>query len=177
MQKELTYYNELKKAMSYLAEHPKTLFIGQAVEFEGTGLFDSLKHLPEEKRIELPVAEYLQCGLANGMAIEGGFIPVSTFPRLTAPESSCGPTDVSTLPRFIWSPVFVSLDTFTTFALPAPSTTKAVPALGSVDKTVPLFSLGPTSGPVSFSSEAASVGAPPRFIVSPAFAVPPVSTT
>lgn len=66
--------------MSLLAEHPKTIFIGQAVEYEGTGLFDSLKHLPDNKRIELPVAEYFQSGLANGMAIEG-MIPVSTYPR------------------------------------------------------------------------------------------------
>ena len=66
--------------MSLLAEHPKTLFIGQAVEYEGTGLYDSMNHLPQSKKIELPVAEYFQCGLANGMAIEG-MIPVSTFPR------------------------------------------------------------------------------------------------
>jgi pyruvate/2-oxoglutarate/acetoin dehydrogenase E1 component len=76
----MKYLEELKKAMSLLAEHPKTIFIGQAVEYEGTGLFDSLKHLPDNKRIELPVAEYFQSGLANGMAIEG-MIPVSTYPR------------------------------------------------------------------------------------------------
>lgn len=76
----MKYFSELKRAMSFLADHPKTLFIGQAVEYEGTGLFDSLSHLPKEKRIELPVAEYLQSGLANGMAIEG-LIPVSTYPR------------------------------------------------------------------------------------------------
>ena len=76
----MRYLDELKKAMSLLAEHPKTLFIGQAVEYEGTGLYDSLKHLPDNKKIELPVAEYFQSGLANGMAIEG-LIPVSTFPR------------------------------------------------------------------------------------------------
>lgn len=76
----MKYFNELKNAMSFLAEHPKTIFIGQAVEYEGTGLFDSLSHLPSSKRIELPVAEYLQSGLANGMAIEG-LIPVSTYPR------------------------------------------------------------------------------------------------
>ena len=63
-----------------LADNPKTFFIGQAVEYEGTGLYDSLKHLPKEKRLELPVAEYFQSGLANGMAIEG-MIPISTFPR------------------------------------------------------------------------------------------------
>jgi pyruvate/2-oxoglutarate/acetoin dehydrogenase E1 component len=76
----MKYLEELKKAMSLLAEHPKTIFIGQAVEYEGTGLYESLKHLPENKRIELPVAEYFQSGLANGMAIEG-MIPVSTYPR------------------------------------------------------------------------------------------------
>jgi pyruvate/2-oxoglutarate/acetoin dehydrogenase E1 component len=76
----MKYFDSLKEAMSLLANHPKTLFIGQAVEYEGTGLYDSLSHLPSEKRLELPVAEYLQSGIANGMAIEG-MIPVSTFPR------------------------------------------------------------------------------------------------
>lgn len=66
--------------MNLLADHPKTIFIGQSVVYEGTGLIDSLKHLPLSKRLELPVAEYLQSGLANGMAIEG-MIPVSVFPR------------------------------------------------------------------------------------------------
>ena len=78
--KNMKYYEELQKAMSLLTNHSDTIFIGQSVEYEGTGLFDSLQHLPSEKKIELPVAEYLQCGLANGMAIEG-IIPVSTFPR------------------------------------------------------------------------------------------------
>lgn len=78
--KNMKYFDQLKAAMTLLADHPKTLFIGQAVEYEGTGLYDSLSHLPKNKKMELPVAEYLQCGLANGMAIEG-MIPISTFPR------------------------------------------------------------------------------------------------
>ena len=76
----MKYFSQLKEAMSLLAENPKTFFIGQAVEYEGTGLYDSLSHLPSKKRLELPVAEYLQTGLANGMAIEG-MIPISTYPR------------------------------------------------------------------------------------------------
>lgn len=76
----MKYFEELQKAMSMLAEHPDTFFIGQAVEYEGTGLYDTLKHLPSNKKMELPVAEYFQTGLANGMAIEG-MIPVSTYPR------------------------------------------------------------------------------------------------
>ena len=76
----MKYFEELQKAMSLLAEHPKTIFIGQAVEYEGTGLYDSMTHLPSNKKLELPVAEYFQSGLANGMAIQG-MIPVSTYPR------------------------------------------------------------------------------------------------
>jgi hypothetical protein len=34
----MKYFEELQKAMSLLAENPQTLFIGQAVEYEGTGL-------------------------------------------------------------------------------------------------------------------------------------------
>jgi len=76
----MKYSEEIVKAMSMLADNPKTIFIGQAVEYEGTGLYDSLSHIPKGKRMELPVAEYLQSGIANGMAIEG-LIPISTFPR------------------------------------------------------------------------------------------------
>lgn len=76
----MSYFEELQKAMTLLSDNPKTIFLGQAVSYEGTGLYDSLKHIPEEKRIELPVAEYFQSGLANGMAI-AGMIPISVFPR------------------------------------------------------------------------------------------------
>jgi pyruvate/2-oxoglutarate/acetoin dehydrogenase E1 component len=76
----MKYLNEIKKAMSLLAEHPQTVFIGQAVEYEGTGLYDSLTHIPDHKKMEFPVAEYLQSGIVNGMAIEG-MIPVSVIPR------------------------------------------------------------------------------------------------
>jgi pyruvate/2-oxoglutarate/acetoin dehydrogenase E1 component len=76
----MKYFKELQKAMSLLAQHPKTLFIGQAVEYEGTGLYDTVAHIPIEKRLEMPVAEYLQSGITNGMAIQG-MIPVSLYPR------------------------------------------------------------------------------------------------
>jgi len=76
----MKYFDELKKAMTLLESHPKTIFIGQSVEYEGTGLYDSLCHTSRDKRVELPVAENLQAGLANGMAIEG-MIPISTYPR------------------------------------------------------------------------------------------------
>ena len=65
----MRYSQELIKAMSLLAAHDKTLFIGQAVEYEGTGLYESVKHLPSEKRLELPVAEYLS---KNGLYLPSG---------------------------------------------------------------------------------------------------------
>lgn len=76
----MNYFNEIQKAMSLLSEHPDTIFIGQAVEYEGTGLYESLKHIPAHKKMEFPVAEYLQSGVVNGMAIEG-MIPISIYPR------------------------------------------------------------------------------------------------
>jgi pyruvate/2-oxoglutarate/acetoin dehydrogenase E1 component len=76
----MKYIEELKKAMSLLAENDKVVFIGQAVKYAGTGLYDTLEHIPDYKRIEFPVAEYLQSGVVNGMAIQG-MIPVSIMPR------------------------------------------------------------------------------------------------
>lgn len=76
----MKYVEELKKAMSLLAENDKVVFIGQAVKYAGTGLYDTLEHIPDNKRIEFPVAEYLQSGVVNGMAIQG-IIPVSIMPR------------------------------------------------------------------------------------------------
>lgn len=66
--------------MSWLSEQPNTLFLGQSVQYEGTGLFDTLNHLPEKKRMEFPVAENLQMGFSIGLALNG-IVPVSCFPR------------------------------------------------------------------------------------------------
>jgi pyruvate/2-oxoglutarate/acetoin dehydrogenase E1 component len=76
----MKYFDELKKSMELLAEHPDTIFIGQAVEYEGTGMSNTLKGISSDKRLELPVAEEFQMGLANGLALAGK-IPVSIFPR------------------------------------------------------------------------------------------------
>ena len=77
---KMKYFDELKNAMTLLAENNKTIFIGQSVKYAGTGLYDTLEHIPDSKKIEFPVAEYLQSGVVNGLAIQG-FIPVSIIPR------------------------------------------------------------------------------------------------
>lgn len=66
--------------MQMLGRIPETVFIGQAVEFGGTGLYDTLLSVPAHKKYEFPVAENLQMGVCIGMALKG-FIPISLYPR------------------------------------------------------------------------------------------------
>jgi len=78
--KFMKYFDELKRAMNYLAENEKTIFIGQAVEVPGTAMSNTLKDINLNKRIELPVAEEMQMGITTGLALNGN-IPISIFPR------------------------------------------------------------------------------------------------
>lgn len=66
--------------MDWLAKDERTVFIGQAVEVPGTAMSNTLKDIPLECRIELPVAEELQMGMTVGLALQGQ-IPVSIYPR------------------------------------------------------------------------------------------------
>jgi pyruvate/2-oxoglutarate/acetoin dehydrogenase E1 component len=74
------YSHELQKAMHYLGQDSKTVFLGQAVATLGTIMSPTLMTVPADKKIELPVAEDLQMGMTLGLAL-GGFTPVSIFPR------------------------------------------------------------------------------------------------
>lgn len=76
-----SYKEELMKAMDLLAAHPKTVFIGQNMVFGGTSMFWTLKNVPLEKRVELPVFEEVQMGMSLGMALEG-YIPITVYPRM-----------------------------------------------------------------------------------------------
>ena len=76
----MKYFDELKRSMEMLADHPHTLFLGQAVACAGTGMSNTLKDVNDEKKLELPVCEDLQMGMTNGLALAGK-IPVSIFPR------------------------------------------------------------------------------------------------
>ena len=76
----MKYADELTKAMDFLAKDPKTIFLGQAVEYPGTAMTNTLKNVPKKKLIEIPVAEEMQLGISNGLALNN-FIPISIFPR------------------------------------------------------------------------------------------------
>ena len=75
----MTYLQELQKSMNLLGENGY-IFIGQNMKFGGTSMFHTVKHLPIEQRIELPVFEEVQAGIATGMALEGLKI-VSVYPK------------------------------------------------------------------------------------------------
>ena len=74
------YFDELCRAMEYLSQDSRTMFIGQAVAVTGTAMTTTLKNVSDEKKLELPVAEEMQMGLSTGMAL-AGLIPVTFYPR------------------------------------------------------------------------------------------------
>ena len=74
------YFDELSRAMTYLGEQSDTVFIGQAVEYKGTAMTNTLTQVPRDKLVEMPVNEEMQMGITNGLAIAGS-VPISIFPR------------------------------------------------------------------------------------------------
>tara|TARA_R100001594_G_scaffold133222_1_gene173829 strand:+ start:335 stop:871 length:537 start_codon:yes stop_codon:yes gene_type:complete len=76
----MKYKDELIRAMKWLGEQEDTVFLGQACKVSGHAISSTLVHVPEEKRIELPVFEETQLGISTGMALEG-YVPITMYPR------------------------------------------------------------------------------------------------
>jgi pyruvate/2-oxoglutarate/acetoin dehydrogenase E1 component len=76
----LTYRDELRAAMRWLGEQPRSIFIGQSVAYPGTGMSETFADVPREKMLELPVFEDCQLGMSIGLSLAGE-LPVSVFPR------------------------------------------------------------------------------------------------
>ena len=53
----MKYFDELKRAMEWLSHKPDTIFLGQAVEFDGTAMTNTLQDIEKSKRLEMPVSE------------------------------------------------------------------------------------------------------------------------
>lgn len=66
--------------MAMLSEHPRSVFMGQAVECDGTAMRKTLRDVRPDKLVELPVAEDMQLGMAIGASLMGD-LPISIFPR------------------------------------------------------------------------------------------------
>lgn len=76
----MKYFDELKRSMLWLSNKPDTLFLGQAVEYDGTGITNTLKGIDKSKLLEMPVNEDMQMGMTLGVALNGT-VPISIFPR------------------------------------------------------------------------------------------------
>ena len=76
----MKYVDHLVKSMEFLAEDPRTIFIGQSVKYSGNSIYNTLKTLPDARKIETPVFEETQMGLSIGLAMNG-YIPVTCYPR------------------------------------------------------------------------------------------------
>ena len=63
-----------------LAKDSRVIFMGQAVEYAGTAMSNTLKDVPKDQLLELPVFEDTQMGMTLGLAL-AGYIPVSIYPR------------------------------------------------------------------------------------------------
>jgi pyruvate/2-oxoglutarate/acetoin dehydrogenase E1 component len=76
----MKYSEELSRAMDYLARDQRTIFLGQAVACPGTAMTNTLKNVPPDKLLELPVTEEMQMGMSTGLAL-AGHVPISIYPR------------------------------------------------------------------------------------------------
>ena len=56
----MSYKEEIIKSMEWLSKKNNTIFIGQSVKYSGNAIFNTLKSIPNDKKIETPVFEELQ---------------------------------------------------------------------------------------------------------------------
>ena len=75
------YKEKLTEVMTWLGEQHNTIFLGQGVKYPGHSMYETLKGVPDDKKIELPVIEDSQLGMSIGLSLVG-YIPVSIFPRV-----------------------------------------------------------------------------------------------
>ncbi len=76
----MTYFDELKRTMEWVAEQSNTLFVGQTVAGPGTFMFQTLRDLPKEKTLEMPINESFQMQFTIGLSL-AGYVPISVYPR------------------------------------------------------------------------------------------------
>ena len=73
------YHEAICENMKQLALRDNVIFVGQQVHYQD--FYGTLKDIPLEKRLEMPVAEEMQMGFCIGLAMEG-FLPVCIYQRM-----------------------------------------------------------------------------------------------
>lgn len=76
----MKYFDELKRTMEWLATQPDTLFVGQTAAVPGTFMYQTLRDVPKDRALELPVNESFQMQFSVGLAL-AGYVPISVYPR------------------------------------------------------------------------------------------------
>ena len=76
----MNYSAEIKKAMKLLSSNPKSVFLGQSIEYPGNLIYKTTDHISNKKKLELPVFEETQMGMSIGLSL-GGYLPISCYPR------------------------------------------------------------------------------------------------
>lgn len=74
------YFENLCAAMKILAD-AGAVFHGQSVAEKGTAMFSTLRDVPMDQRLEMPVAENMQMGFSTGVALTGQLI-CTCYPRI-----------------------------------------------------------------------------------------------
>jgi pyruvate/2-oxoglutarate/acetoin dehydrogenase E1 component len=78
--KVMKYKEEIIRAMDWLGSKPDTVFTGQAIGCSGHAISTTVANVSQDKRVELPVFEETQLGMATGMAMTG-WVPITCYPR------------------------------------------------------------------------------------------------
>ena len=73
VKRPVPYIQKIQETMLFLSKKKKAIFLGQSVKYPGSSIFESLKTVPKNKKIELPVFEDVQMGLTLGLALENYF--------------------------------------------------------------------------------------------------------
>lgn len=76
----MKYRDALREEMKWLGEQKDTVFLGQGIT-KGDRMYHTLDDVPLSKCIEMPIAENLIMGCANGLAMKG-FKPMVIFQRM-----------------------------------------------------------------------------------------------
>ena len=76
----MKYVDHLVKSMEFLSQDPRVVFLGQSVCYTGNSIYNTLKTIPNSRKIETPVFEETQMGMSIGLALDG-LIPVTCYPR------------------------------------------------------------------------------------------------
>lgn len=76
----MKYFDALKQTMEWIAQQPKTIFLGQTVAGPGTFMYQTLRDVPKDKTLEMPVNESFQMQFSIGLAL-AGYSPISVYPR------------------------------------------------------------------------------------------------